>query len=170
MYPGFDRIFTLLGYGQQLYRETQFAGIAEVAAGESRNTFTVNILRAHLSLKGQRSQDSQFIIGIYPFDVVFRVGLGIAQFLRLLESRGKVHALPGHHGEDIIGGAVDDGEDAADIIGHQVMFERGNQRDTPADTGFILQTHAALPCQSQQLRAVLGNKFLIRSHRVFTVR
>src|SRR4030043_360615 len=49
-----DGILILLGYRQEFDSKTQFPRVAEVAAGETRNTFAVNVLRLHLLLKRPR--------------------------------------------------------------------------------------------------------------------
>ena len=161
MHPGLDGAVALFGDSQQLDAETQVPGVAEVPTGQAGNALAVDVLWTHPTPKGQRGQYRQLVAGVDSFDVVLRVGLGVAELLRPFQRRGEVDAFPGHPGEDVVGGAVDDGEDTADFIGHQVMLQRGDEGDAPADAGLVLEADPVLPGQGQQFQAVLGDYLLV---------
>ena len=55
------------------------------------------------------------------FDVEGRIGLGIAEPLRVLQAFVEGQALRLHPGQDVVAGAVEDAEDAGDgIAGHRL--------------------------------------------------
>jgi hypothetical protein len=62
-------------------------------------------------MEADAGQDGQFVGGIPALNIVGGIGLSIAQFLSLLQRLAESRALLGHPGENVVGGAVDDGVD-----------------------------------------------------------
>jgi hypothetical protein len=79
-----------------------------------------------------RAQDGQLVRGVHAVDVEGRVGLRVAQRLRLREHVGEGEALQAHLGEDVVAGPVEDAGDAADAVGRQPFPQGLDGRDAPA--------------------------------------
>ena len=77
----------------------------------------------------QRRQDRQLVRGIDAVDVEARVGLGVAQLLRLGQHLGELAAALAHRGQDVVAGAVQDAGDAADAVAGQALAQRLDDRD-----------------------------------------
>ncbi|MBA7669975.1 hypothetical protein ES703_78115 [subsurface metagenome] len=162
-----NEVIALLADGQQPDGKAQLFGVLKVAAVQAGNALAVDILGTHLMVESQRSQYGQLISRIYALDIVLRVCLGVAQLLGAFQCRGEVNALPGHAGEDIVGGAVDDGVDTAYLVSHQVLLEGGDEGNAAADAGFVVQADALFLSQGEKLHAVLGDKLFIGANHVF---
>ena len=106
-------------------------------------------------------KDSDLSCGVKACDICVGVCLGIAQFLRRLQSLGKALALALHVGEDIVGGAVEDTCDANDIVGCEAFVKRCDYRNTAADACLVKINDAVFTCDSFKLAAVFINYRLV---------
>ena len=77
-------------------------------------------------------------------DVVGRVGLGVAEPLRLGERLLEGDPEPRHLAEDEVGGAVDDPVDAVDAGARQRLLQHPDDRHDAGDRALEAQLHAGL--------------------------
>jgi len=62
-------------------------------------------------MEASAGQNGQLVSGVPALNVVGGISLSISQFLSLLQRLAESHALLGHPGENVVGGAIDDGID-----------------------------------------------------------
>ena len=110
--------------------------------------------------ESERRQDRKLVRRIDAVDVERRVGLGIAQRLRLGEHLGEVAALRLHLGEDEIARAVEDAVDARHRIRRRALAQPLDHRDAARDRRLELQRHARRLGRARQLQPV------VRQHRL----
>src|SRR3990172_8230543 len=137
MHPHLDGIALLLGNGQQFQGVAQLSGVAKIPARQSAYSLAVDVVGVNPSVEGQSRQNGELVGGVVPLYVGGRVGLGVAQALGLGEGGVKVQALGGHLAKNVLGGAVDDGEERRDIVGQQALAEGGDEGNPPADASFV---------------------------------
>ena len=75
-------------------------------------------------------------------DIESRVGLGIAELLRLCEHVAKLRRLLGHLGQDVIAGAVENAEHLAGAVAGERLAHRLDDRDAARDRRFEGERHA----------------------------
>jgi hypothetical protein len=103
--------------------------------------------------------------GVHAFDVEGRVGLGVAQALRLFQHHVEVQPLVAHLGQDEVGGAVDDAGDPLDAVGRQALAQRLDDRDA-AGHGGLEGHHHALGVRGEDLGAMHGQQRLVGGDHV----
>src|SRR3546814_5076950 len=77
--------------------------------------------------------------GVDAVNVERGIGLGISEFLRILQHVGEGVSLLFHGGENIIAGAIQYAVDAADRIGGRAFAQALDDRDAPCNSRFIFQ-------------------------------
>ena len=112
-------------------------------------------------MEGERGQDRGLGGGVEALDVGGRVGLGVAERLRLLDGLGETGAGRVHLVEHVVGGAVDDAEHPADVVAGQRLAQRAQQRDGAGDGGLVVEVDAVLGGRGVEGRAVLGEQRLV---------
>ena len=150
-----------LGDREQLDDAAHGAGAGDVGAGDLGDALAVDVGGGDPGVEGQRGEDRRLGRGVEALDVGGRVGLGVAERLRLLERVGEAGAALGHPGEDVVGGAVDDAEHPADPVAGQRLAQRPQDRDRPGDRGLVVEVDAVLVGRVEQRRAVLGEQRLV---------
>ena len=73
---------------------------------------TCTCVERHRPAERQRRQDRQLVRRVDAVDVEARVGLGVAQLLRVGQHFGEFPAALAHLGQDVVAGAVQDAGDA----------------------------------------------------------
>ncbi len=116
--------------------------------------------------EGQRRQDRELVRGVDAVDVEARIGLGIAQPLRLAEHVGEIAALGLHRGQDIIAGAVEDAVDAPDRVGRRALAQPLDHRDAARDRGLIFERDARRLGLARQTDAVMRDHRLVGGDEV----
>src|SRR4030042_3300297 len=112
-------------------------GVAEVAGAEAGDSLPVDVLGVDVGVEGQAGQDGHLVGGIHALDVVGRVGLGVAQLLGATERRPEVGSLAAHAGQDVVGGAVDDGAYGYEFVGQEIAPQRRDDGDAAAYAGLV---------------------------------
>ncbi len=102
--------------------------------------------------------------GVVALDVEGRVGLGIAQPLRVLQAGVERDALGLHAGQDVVAGAVEDAEDAGDRIAGHRLAHRLDDRNAARHRRLVIEQHAFLLGDLGQRHAVLGKQRLVGGH------
>ncbi len=105
-----------------------------------------------------------------PLDVEGRIGLRVAQPLRLGEHRSERQSLRAHLGKDEIAGAVDDAGDPLDAVRDQPFAQHLDGRDAAGDGCFEGDHHAARARCGEDLVAVKCEQRLVGGDDVLAVR
>ena len=82
--------------------------------------------------------------GVVALDVEGRIGLGIAETLRVLEAGLEGDALGLHAGQDVVAGAVEDAEDARHRVAGHRLAHRLDDRNAAGDRRLVVEQHALL--------------------------
>jgi hypothetical protein len=127
---------------QQLDAVAQLLGVLDVGGGQLGDAFDVGLVELHRDAEGDGAHQRGLVRGVHAFDVEGRVGLGIAQALRLLQHHVEVQALVAHLGQDEVGGAVDDAGDPLDAVGRQALAQRLDDGDAAGHRGLEGHHHA----------------------------
>jgi hypothetical protein len=136
-----------------------------MSAGDA---LAVHVRRCHRGVEGQAGQDGRLRGRVESLHVRGRVGLGVAQRLRLLQRLGEARAGGIHPVQDVVGRAVDDAEHTADGVPGQRLAQRPQQRDGAGYRRLVVQVGAVLAGRAVNLRAVLGQQGLVRGDHRFT--
>ena len=155
-----------LDHPQQFDRVAQFRGKFHVRPPDGTDALDVHLPRRNPKAVRQRGEDADLVLRIGAANVQRRIGLRVAQPLRLLQSRREVQALQFHPCQYIIAGAVDDAVKVCDAVAHKTLAQRLDDRDAPGDAGLVIEIGSELPGRGEQLRAVLEKERLVgRDHR-----
>ena len=101
-----------------------------------------------------------------PLDVERRIGLRIAEPLRVLQAVGKRQALLLHAGEDVIAGAVEDAVDARELVADEALAQRLDDRNAARDRGLEIQRHVIALGERRELHAMLRKQRLVGGHHM----
>src|SRR6185312_11934318 len=99
--------------------------------------------------------------GIDAVDIDARIGLGIAEALRLLEHLGEGPAALAHRRQDIVAGAVEDAVDAAHRIAGKAFAQGLDDRNAARDRRLEAERDAGLLGAGGELGAVMGEQRLV---------
>ena len=83
--------------------------------------------------KASAARSASLCAASMPSTSKARVGLGVAQRLRLGQHVGEVAAGLAHRGQDVVAGAVEDAVDARDPVGGEPLAQRLDDRDAAGD-------------------------------------
>ena len=78
-----------------------------------------NVAPIHAGAEGQMGQNRQLLRGVAAIDVQRRIGLGVAESLRLVHGGFVVGSLLFHLRENEIAGAVQNAAERLNLIGRQ---------------------------------------------------
>jgi hypothetical protein len=147
---------------EQLDRAAHPVGGGDVLGADLGDALAVHVAEAHPGVEGQRREDRRLRRGVVPLDVGRRIGLGVAELLGAREGVAEVGAGAGHRVEDVVGGAVDDAQDALDPVAGQGLPDRSDQRDRPGDGRLEGEVHAVHVGCLVERGTVLGQQRLVR--------
>ena len=100
-------------------------------------------------------------------DIESRVGLGIAQALRVFERDREVQSLVAHFAQDEVGRAVDDSGYPLDAVGAQALAQRLDDRYAAGDRGLKSDHHATGMRGGEYFGPMHREQRLVRGHHVF---
>ena len=136
---------------------------------ELADALDVGLVELHRNAEGQRREDGNLVRGVHALDVECRVGLGIAQALRLLEHDIEGHALVAHFGEDEVGGAVDDAGDPLNAVGGEAFAHGLDDRNAARHRRLEGDHDALLVRGGEDLVAMHRQQCLVGRHHVLAV-
>ena len=129
--------------------------------GDAADALVVDVAGDDLGRRRRCGDDRRLGAGVEALDVGGRVALGEAEPLRLGEGGAVVGALLGHLGEDVVGGAVDDAEHAADRLAAEALAQGPDDRDAAGDGRLEEQIAAGRVGGGEQLGADVGEQLLV---------
>ena len=114
-------------------------------------------------IERQARQDDQLVDRVEPLDVARRIGLRVAEPLRLGQRGREVErrGLVGHGGQDEVGRAVDDPAHALDTVRREITGQRPEDGDPATDRRLEAQGCAGPPGDRLELRSVVGDDVLV---------
>ena len=74
---------------EQFDAKTEFLGGAQIFRGDRGNAFDINRALSDLGAEGEAGQNGKLLRGVLAVDIERRIGLGIAQALRVLQAFGE---------------------------------------------------------------------------------
>ena len=95
-------------------------------------------------------------------DVKRRVGLGVAELLRVLENDIEGKALVLHPRENVVASAVEDAVDRLDFVARETFAQDADDRDAATNRRAKVDVDVVLCRRLENLAAVLGEKLLVR--------
>ena len=104
---------------EQLDAVAQVLGRLDVGLADRLDALDVDLLEVELGAEGEARQDGELVRGVEAADVEGRIGLGVAQRLRLRQHIAERAVLVGHRRQDVVAGAVEDAVDAPHLVGRQ---------------------------------------------------
>ena len=158
-----------LGDAQQLDAIAELFGVFDVGRIQLGDAFDVGLVELHRDAERQRGQDGDLVRRIHAFDVEGRVGLGVAQTLRLFQHGVEAQALVAHLGQDEVGGAVDDARDPLDAVGGQAFAQRLDDGDAAGHRRLERDHHALVLRRLEYLVAVRGQQRLVGGDHMLAV-
>ena len=149
------------GGGEHADGVAEVGGVPEVAGAEGADALAVDLVGLDAAVEGEGGEDGELVGGVNAFDVVGGVGFGVAEALGLLEGFCVGCAALGHFGDHVVGSAVDDGAEAADIVGLKFALEDADDGDAAADAGFVAEFDAVSAGKVEESWAVLGHDLFV---------
>ena len=111
--------------------------------------------------KARLARIDELLRGVVALDVEGRIGLGVAEPLRVLQAVGERQPLLLHARQDVVAGAVEDAVDARDRIAGQRLAQRLDDRDAAGDRRLEVERDALLLGELGERDAVLGEQRLV---------
>ncbi len=139
----------------------ELARVREVVGRDLPDPLVADLIQPHRRVEREPREDRHLRRGVAPVDVVGRVGLGVAEPLRLGQRLLEGQPAPRHLAEDEVGGAVDDPVDAVDARARKRLLEHAHDGHHARDRRLEAQLHAGLAGAREQLVAVLGEQLLV---------
>ena len=142
MHALLDAVVGALGDAEQLDAIAELVGRLEIGRRDRRNALDIDRVRIDLGAEREAGQDRELVRGVVALDVEGRIGLGIAEPLRVLQAVGERQLLPLHAREDVIAGAVEDAVDAREASCRPALAQRLDDRDAARDRGLEVERDA----------------------------
>src|SRR5699024_10259704 len=149
------------GDGEQLDDVVAAAGRLDVVGGDVADALDGDVVDAHPGVEGEGGEDGDLRGGVVPVDVRRRVGLGIAEGLRVGERLPEADAPGGHLVEDEVRRPVDDAEHLGDAVAGEGLPHAADDRDGAGDGGLEVEVDAAGVGGLVELGTVGGEKRLV---------
>ena len=99
--------------------------------------------------------------GVEPVDVQRRVGLGVAETLRVLENGIEVRPLVLHARKDVVACAVEDAVHGFDLVAGESFAQHADDRDAAAHGGAEVDVHVVLRGRVEDFAAMFGQQLLV---------
>ena len=146
---------------KQLDAVAHVLGRLDVGLADRLDALHVDLLEVELGAEGEARQNGELVRGIEAANVERRIGLGIAELLRLLQRIAERAVLVGHGGEDEVAGAVEDPVDAPHLVSREEFAQRLDDGDTAGHRGLEVERDALLLGELGEFDAVLGEQCLV---------
>ena len=136
------------------------------AAARSASVIEFDALDRHrrgvdLRAEGERGEDGELVGGVEAADVEGRIGLGVAEPLRVGEADVERQGLRLHPRQNVVAGAVENARDAADRVARQALAQRLDHRNAAPDRRLVKQRRVMRLRQFGELEPVLGEHRLV---------
>ena len=166
MHAHADAAVDALGGADQLQPEPELVRVGHVVGGDVLDPLVGDLVEVHGGRERQPGEDRHLGRGVAARHVVGRVGLRVAELLRLHQRLLVGDPAARHLGQDVVGRAVDDPVDALHVGGGERLLEHADHRHDAGHRALEAQLHAVLARARPQLLAVLGEQLLVGRHDV----
>jgi hypothetical protein len=167
VHPDRDAVVGLGGDAEQLDHVPEPTGHLDVGGGDLLDALAEDVGGVDGRVEGERGDDRGLGGGVVAADVRGRVGLGVPELLGLGEHVRVRRPLLGHAGEDVVGGAVQDPDDARDAVPRERLLERLDDRDGTRHRRLEGEVDAGAARQLGELRPLVRDQLLVgRDHRL----
>ena len=157
----FDAVLGPFGDAEQLDPEPEFVGGGEIGERNRLDALDGNRRGVDARAEGERGENGELVSGVETADVECRVGLGIAELLRLGEAGLERQPLGLHSGEDVIAGAVQNSANPTHRVAGEPLAQRLDDGNAAAD-GRLEGERGTLDFgQPRQLHAMRGEHRLV---------
>ncbi len=153
--------------GEKFAGVVEFFGEFEVDVGEGVDAGAVDFVEGDFCAEGEGGEDGEFVCGVGAVDVEGGVCFGEAGGLGAAEGVGVGLLVLGHLGEDVVAGAVDDADDAGDVVGEEGLGECGDDGDGSAAGSFELDAFFGAFGGGEDFLAVDGEEVFVGGDDVF---
>ena len=150
---------------EQLDAIAELVGGLEIGGGDRGDALDIDRVRIDADAEGEARQDRKLLRGVVALDVERRIGLGVAEPLRLLQALGERQLLPLHAREDVVAGAVEDAVDARDRVAGKPLAQRLHDRDGAADRGLEIERDLVLLGERRERDAMARQQRLVGGDR-----
>ena len=116
MHALLDALLGAHGDAEQLDPVAELVGGIEILGRDRGNAFDKHRVGIDAGAEREARHDGELLRGVEALDVEGRIGLRIAEALRVLEALGEGQLLLLHAGEDVVAGAVEDAVDARERV------------------------------------------------------
>ena len=140
--------------------------VGHVVGGDLLDPLVADLVEVHGRRERQPRQDRHLRRRVLAGDVVGRVGLGVAERLRLAQRLVVGDPRGRHLGEDVVRRPVDDPVHALDLRRRQRLLQHADDRHDARHRALEAQLHAVLARRRPQLLAVVGEQLLVGRHDV----
>ena len=125
------------------------------------DALAVHRLERHGGVEGEAREDRRLLRGVVALDIGGRVGLGVAEPLRVGEHVAELGALGVHAVEDVVRRAVDDAHDPLHAVARERVAQRADDRDGAGRGGLVVDLRADLVGGVEDLGTVRGEQRLV---------
>ncbi len=148
---------------EQLHAIAELVCPGEILGRDRGDALDIDRALVDLGAEGEARQDRELLRGIMALDVEGRIGLRVAEPLRLLEAFRKGQLLLLHAGEDVVAGAVENSIDACQRIPGKPLAQGLHDRNGAAHRGLEIERYAAFFGKRRQCDSVARKKRLVGS-------
>ena len=156
-----DAVGRALGDAEQLDAEAEFVGRGEIGERDRFDPLDRDGRSVDLRAEGERGEDGELMRGVEAADVEGRVGLGVAEPLRLGEADVERQVLRLHPRQNVVAGAVENARDALDRIAGEALAQRLDHRNAAADRRLEEERRAVGLGQRGEFQPVRGDHRLV---------
>ena len=147
----------------------QLLGVADVLEGDRTDALGIHALELQWHAERNRGEDGQLVRRVDALDIERRIGLRVAELLRLGQHVGERAARVPHLGQNEVAGAVDDAGDALDAITRESLPDRLDNRNTARHRGLERDGHPSIVRGTEDLVAVKRDQGLVGGDHVLAV-
>ena len=146
---------------EQLDRVAELARERHVVVVQRVDALERHVVDVQVAVERERGQDRELGRGVGAADVLGRVGLGVAELLRLGERVGVALPVARHRGQHEVGRAIDDADQLVDAGRRERLLQHAHDRDGGAGRGLVAQLGPAAVRRRLQLGAVAREQLLV---------
>src|SRR6185437_2890495 len=123
------------GQAEQLDAVAEILREGDIERGDVADALDVDAGEVHLAAEAHRREQRELMRGVDAVDIEARIGLGIAEALRLFQHRSEAAARRAHLRQDVVAGAVEDAANPQHVIAGEALAQRLEDRDAARDSG-----------------------------------
>ena len=148
---------------------TQLIRIRDIVPCYTADALHVHMVVLQRNPERDGTENGQFVRRVDAVDIECRIGLRIAEALRLRQHVGEFPVVIAHLGKNEVAGAVHDPREPADMVARKPLADRFDDRDPARDRGLEGHHDTLALCGRKDLVAIQRNQGLVSRDNVFAV-